>query len=1046
MESDRKIAASHPPPAPLAPPGSLNGANNAFPRVRPMHGRTSGPTRRSTRGQWTPEEDEILRKAVQRFKGKNWKKIAECFKERTDVQCLHRWQKVLNPELIKGPWSKEEDEVIVQLVNKYGPKKWSTIAQHLPGRIGKQCRERWHNHLNPSINKEAWTQEEELVLIRAHQMHGNRWAELTKYLPGRTDNAIKNHWNSSVKKKLDSYIASGLLAQFQSLPVVSHQSQSMPSASLLVQQSSGDGSVFKDGAEVDQNSECSQVACSQTASDMSNKEDFLLCEESDHGKFQNTSPTASCSEQYYTEDITITIPDIPHEFNCSSKYLEDNISREPGTCAAENSSFGTFSLPNFSFADLATDSLSGNYYIADPMSDIVPGPSHQSVEYDALASVNNVAANLEASGQKRKAEEGCSELLLEHEGGDGCPGNFSDIIDMDRFREFLGYQTIYQHSEPSGNVDLRPNTPLDTLVEALNCEHLSTIPFEVSVENGFMIDTKEYDQINDSGAGSEAKDSANVDEGHVPAINNSGSPLTEQTASKALSRLVSVNTFGLETSDNQQTHSNVVERPMKATCKQEAGILCYEHPRIPSLDVPFYSCDLADAHQEYSPLGVRQYMHSKNSMTPFKLWDSPSSDDSPDAKLKSAAKTFGSTPSILKKRHRDLLSPLSPLSERRCDKKTGSSSKQVFLCTSRLTNEFSRLDVMFDEADDQNNDQNGKEKISKPESPSYDQNIHASVEDKENICPALEWKREEASHNQAESGDRTLEENKKDFRDLDKEENLEQHPEKSVREDCASETVKNTSLKGVLVEQYLRDTQNSSSDGGGPKAGSEAGDRALEVHGLKNTSKQTAMSDLMTSKTKCIVSPPLLGQKKSCYQSVSAVTSVMVDSLVNEVGSENLNIFGGTPFRRSLESPSAWKSPWYFSSFIPCSRFDSDTMIGDINGIFMSPGDRSLDAIGLVNQINEESAGAYADARKVLGSETPESILRQRCLKNQNSEGDINYFSNSQLDGRQQSVSSERRVLDFSECETPAKTMEKGKSVITTSLSSPAPCLLKSYR
>lgn len=71
----------------------------------------------------------------------------------------------------------------------------------------------------------------------------------------------------------------------------------------------------------------------------------------------------------------------------------------------------------------------------------------------------------------------------------------------------------------------------------------------------------------------------------------------------------------------------------------------------------------------------------------------------------------------------------------------------------------------------------------------------------------------------------------------------------------------------------------------------------------------------------------------------------------------------------------------------------------------MSPGDRSLDAIGLVNQINEESAGAYADARKVLGSETPESILRQRCLKNQNSEGDINYFSNSQLDGRQQSVS-----------------------------------------
>ncbi|KAE8687638.1 hypothetical protein F3Y22_tig00111013pilonHSYRG00287 [Hibiscus syriacus] len=115
-------------------------------RMRALHGRTSGPTRRSTKGQWTAKEDEILRKAVQRFKGKNWKKIAECFKDRTDVQCLHRWQKVLNPELVKGPWSKEEDERIIELVNKFGPKTWSTIAQHLPGRIGKQCRERIDNN------------------------------------------------------------------------------------------------------------------------------------------------------------------------------------------------------------------------------------------------------------------------------------------------------------------------------------------------------------------------------------------------------------------------------------------------------------------------------------------------------------------------------------------------------------------------------------------------------------------------------------------------------------------------------------------------------------------------------------------------------------------------------------------------------------------------------------------------------------------------------------------------------------------------------------
>lgn len=131
--------------------------------VRPLHGRTSGPKRRSR--QWIPEEDEILRQAVQQFKGKSWKKIAECFKDRTDVQCLHRWQKVLDPELVKGAWSKEEDDRLIELVNIHGPKKWSTIAQELAGRIGKQCRERWHNHLNPAINKEAWTHEEELTLL-----------------------------------------------------------------------------------------------------------------------------------------------------------------------------------------------------------------------------------------------------------------------------------------------------------------------------------------------------------------------------------------------------------------------------------------------------------------------------------------------------------------------------------------------------------------------------------------------------------------------------------------------------------------------------------------------------------------------------------------------------------------------------------------------------------------------------------------------------------------------------------------------------------------
>ncbi|CAB9504931.1 Myb-related protein A [Seminavis robusta] len=148
---------------------------------------------------WTEEEDQLLTRATSEQGGPpyNWNRIATKYfpTSRTGPQCKARWKKALKPGLKRGNWDPEEDRLIVQLHAE--GLKWTEIAERIPGRVPDHLRQRFMNALDPKKKKTPWTQAENKILYEAQKRLGNKWSEMSKLIPGRSENDIKNRWHNA---------------------------------------------------------------------------------------------------------------------------------------------------------------------------------------------------------------------------------------------------------------------------------------------------------------------------------------------------------------------------------------------------------------------------------------------------------------------------------------------------------------------------------------------------------------------------------------------------------------------------------------------------------------------------------------------------------------------------------------------------------------------------------------------------------------------------------------------------------------------------------
>lgn len=172
---------------------------------------TNGVKRGTGVFSWTKDDDLRLAEVMKKYKNpRDWEPIAkEHNAGKTAKECHERWIRYLKPGVRKGQWTDHEDAIVIEAVTTSSEQpftRWSDLAQRLPGRVGKQIRDRWVNHLNPNINHLPFSREDDLLLWDGHTKLGKRWVEIStkSFHSSRSENHIKNRWYSASFKKFIS--------------------------------------------------------------------------------------------------------------------------------------------------------------------------------------------------------------------------------------------------------------------------------------------------------------------------------------------------------------------------------------------------------------------------------------------------------------------------------------------------------------------------------------------------------------------------------------------------------------------------------------------------------------------------------------------------------------------------------------------------------------------------------------------------------------------------------------------------------------------------